>query len=85
MLLLLFLLSACQQFNQNEAGKNENDTNNKLLQTWNDNLRLNDDVLFESRSEVNLEEEEDPLHPTEAEQLVRKKLGLQGRKYNRSI
>jgi len=76
-LLLLFLLSACQQFNQNEAGKNENDTENGLLQTGNDNRRLNDDVLIESRNEVNLEEEEDPLHPTEAEQLVRKKLGLQ--------
>lgn len=49
-----------------KAGKYENDTENGLLQTGNDSRRLNDEVLIESRSEVNHEEEEDPLHPTEA-------------------
>ncbi|MBO1514624.1 hypothetical protein [Metabacillus bambusae] len=79
LVVFIFLLActACNTVNNGEA-LNEGNTEEKgLLQTGNDKIRTNDDLLVESREEFNLDNEHDPLHPTKAEELVREKLDLQ--------
>ncbi len=73
-LLLMFTLTGCNTGNEDEA--NGTDQEEGLLQTGNDNVRSNDDLLVESREEVNLVHEREPLHPTQAEELVKEKLGV---------
>ncbi|HZH61657.1 MAG TPA: hypothetical protein VEY70_19205 [Metabacillus sp.] len=74
-LLTLFLLTACNTVDEDEA-TSINQEEEGLLQTGNDHVRTNDDVLVEAREEVNFDQDREPLHPTQAEELVKEKLGV---------
>lgn len=77
-ILTMLICTACNNTNQNEAlNETELKQEDGLLQTGNDHVTRNDGMLVESREEVNLDNEDDPLHPTQAEQLVKKNLGLE--------
>jgi|GEM_PF-5537507 len=71
----LYLLTACNIVDEDEA-TNINQEEEGLLQTGNDHVRTNDDVLVEAREEVNFDQDREPLHPTQAEELVKEKLGV---------
>ncbi|PGT81674.1 MULTISPECIES: hypothetical protein [Bacillaceae] len=72
----VLICTACNTNNQDEAMNGaEVEQEQGLLQTGNDEIKRNDDLLVESREEVNLDNNDDPLHPTEAEKLVKKKIG----------
>lgn len=73
--LTLFLLTACNIVDKDEA-TSINQEEEGLLQTGNDHIRTNDDVLVEAREEVNFDQDREPLHPTQAEELVKEKLGV---------
>lgn len=76
-MMTLLACIACNTVDQGEALNGSEIEENGLLQTGNDNIKTNDELLVESREEVNLNDETDPLHPTKAEELVKEKLGLQ--------
>ncbi|WP_226666058.1 hypothetical protein [Metabacillus litoralis] len=71
-IVLFFSLTACNNVDQGEGG---NTSGEGLLQTGNDHANSNDEMLVEAREEGNLNNN-DPLHPTEAEKLVKEKLGI---------
>ncbi|WP_226530201.1 hypothetical protein [Metabacillus niabensis] len=73
-LLTLLMMTACNNVNENEAiGEKQEEG---LLQTGNNRVKTNDDLLLEAREEVNYDNDRDPLHPTQAEELVKEKLGV---------
>ncbi|WP_026559899.1 hypothetical protein [Bacillus sp. J37] len=74
LLLTLLMMTACNNINKDEA-INENQEEG-LLQTGNNQVKTNDDLLLEAREEVNYDNDRDPLHPTQAEELVKEKLGV---------
>lgn len=76
-LMILLACTACNTVDQGEESRAAETEEKGLLQTGNDNVKTNDELLVESREEVNLDDEIDPLHPTKAEELVKEKLGLQ--------
>lgn len=71
-LLTLLMMTACNNVNEDEATGEKQEEG--LLQTGNNRVKTNDDLLLEAREEVN--DENDPLHPTQAEELVKEKLGV---------
>lgn len=77
--LVFFSCVACNNDynNQDQASKERVQEDQGLLQTGNDDVKPNDEILLESREEINADENQDPLHPTQAEHLVREKLGLE--------
>jgi hypothetical protein len=75
--LILIACTACNTDEKSEALNESNTEEKGLLQTGNDKIRANDDLLVESREEFNLDNDQEPLHPTKAEELVREKLDLQ--------
>ncbi|MGM0873389.1 MAG: hypothetical protein ACQEWV_01080 [Bacillota bacterium] len=76
-LILLLAFTACNTVDQGGESRGAETEENGLLQTGNDHVKPNDELLVESREEVNLDDDRDPLHPTKAEELVKEKLGLQ--------
>ncbi len=73
-LFTLLMLTACNNVNRDEATSIHQEEG--LLQTGNDHVKTNDDILVEAREEVNDDNDRDPLHPTQAEELVKEKLGV---------
>ncbi|MCM3441751.1 hypothetical protein AB3Z07_09095 [Metabacillus halosaccharovorans] len=73
-LLTLLMMTACNNVNEDEAISENQEVG--LLQTGNNRVKTNDDLLLEAREEVNYDNDRDPLHPTQAEELVKEKLGV---------
>ncbi|MCV9887424.1 hypothetical protein [Metabacillus halosaccharovorans] len=73
-LLTLLIMTACNNVNEDEAISEKQEEG--LLQTGNNRVKTNDDLLLEAREEVNYDNDRDPLHPTQAEELVKEKLGV---------
>ena len=73
-LVTLLMMTSCNTVNEDEAANLNQEKG--LLQTGNDNITTNDDILLEAREEVNENNNSDPLHPTQAEELVKEKLGV---------
>ncbi|WP_078434541.1 hypothetical protein [Metabacillus halosaccharovorans] len=73
-LLTLLMMTACNNVNEDEAISEKQEEG--LLQTGNNRVKTNDDLLLEAREEVNYDNDRDPLHPTQAEELVKEKLGV---------
>ncbi|MBU7591884.1 hypothetical protein [Metabacillus halosaccharovorans] len=73
-LLTLLMMTACNNVNEDEAISENQEEG--LLQTGNNRFKTNDDLLLEAREEVNYDNDRDPLHPTQAEELVKEKLGV---------
>lgn len=67
-------MTACNNVNEDEAISENQEVG--LLQTGNNRVKTNDDLLLEAREEVNYDNDRDPLHPTQAEELVKEKLGV---------
>jgi hypothetical protein len=77
-IMTLLACTACNMIDQGEELRGSETEENGLLQTGNDHVKPNDELLVESREEMNLDDDSDPLHPTKAEELVKERLGLQG-------
>lgn len=73
-LLTLLMMTACNNVNEDEAISENQEEG--LLQTGNNRVKTNDDILLEAREEVNYDNDRDSLHPTQAEELVKEKLGV---------
>lgn len=71
---ILLICAGCGMNNAEERRTNEDEQG--LLQTGQDNLKSNDEILLESRREVDFDQPNNHLNPTEAEQLVKNELGI---------
>lgn len=74
LVIISLVCSGCGMNNAEERRTNEADQG--LLQTGQDNLKSTDEILLESRREVDFDRPNNHLNPTEAEQLVKNKLGI---------